>query len=199
MPAAGQSKPGLGKCTACRHRERGRLDYLLALGDQVKPLAAKFKLTPSALYNHKKKHISAEYVRAVRIGPLESEEQLRDLCTRHGGSVIENLTAIYAGLVARWLAAFEGGDDQTLSALTHRLHKNLELRARLTHELMPPAANVTNNVLIADPQYLRVIGRLAQLLAPFPEARKRVAVGLREMDLAHPQLEVPAITALAND
>jgi len=196
MPAKGQFQYRWGRCSVCRHPEHGRIDYLLALGDQVKPIAAKFALQPTSVYNHKKKHISAEYVRAVRIGPLESEEQLRDLCARHGGSVIENLGAIYSGLVSRWLAAFEGGDDATLSVLTQRLHKNLELRARLTHELVPPAASVTNNVLIADPQYLRVIGRLAQLLAPFPEARKRVAVGLREMDLAHPQLEAPMLTAL---
>jgi hypothetical protein len=198
MPAKGQTQYRWGKCSVCRHPEHGRIDYLLALGDQVKPIAAKFKLQPTSLYNHKRKHISVEYVRAVRIGPLESEEQLRDLCARHGGSVIENLTAIYSGLVSRWLAAFEGGDDATLSVLTQRLHKNLELRARLTHELVPPST-ITNNVLIADPEYLRVIGTLARLLAPFPEARKRVALGLREMDLAHPQLEVPAITALAND
>jgi hypothetical protein len=190
MPAKGSTQYRWGKCKVCAHPDHGRIDYLLALGDQVKPIATKFNLQPTSVYNHKRKHISAEYIRAVRIGPLESEEQLRDLCARHGGSVIENLTAIYSGLVARWLAAFEGGDDATLSVLTQRLHKNLELRARLTHELVPPST-ITNNVLIADPEYLRVIGTLARLLAPFPEARKRVAIGLREMDLSHPQLEGP--------
>lgn len=179
-------------CTVCKHAERGRIDYLLATGAQPKPLATKFGLKPGSLYNHRDKHISAEYITAVRIGPLQGEEQLRRLCNEHGASVVENLMAIYGGLASRWLSAFEAGDDARLSLLTQRLHKNLELRARLTHELLPPGpSSITNNVLIADPQYLRVIGRLAQLLAPYPDARRAVAGGLRELDLVHPQLEGP--------
>jgi hypothetical protein len=96
-------------------------------------------------------------------------------------------------LGARWLVAFEAGADDTFVNLTSQIRKNLELQARLTKELMPPAGSVTNNVLIADPQYLRVIGHLARLLGPYPEARRAVAVGLRELDLAHPQLEAPAL------
>jgi hypothetical protein len=170
-------------CSVCKHPERGRIDYLRATGAALKPLAAKFGLKPSALYNHCRKHVSSEYIAAVRIGPLQSEEQLRRLCSEHGGSVIENLMAIYGGLASRWLSAFEAGDDGTLSLLTQRLHKNLELRARLTHELLPPGpTSVTNNILLNDPGYVRAITRIAEALRPYTDARQAVASVLRSLD-----------------
>jgi hypothetical protein len=46
---------------------------------------------------------------------VQSEEQLRKLCSEHGASVVENLMAIYGGLASRWLSAFEAADDATLS------------------------------------------------------------------------------------
>lgn len=187
-------------CTVCKHPERGRIDFLRATGSAAKPLAAKFGLKPGALYNHFRQHLFSEYVAAVRIGPLQSEEHLRRLCSEHGGSVIENLMAIYGGLASRWLSAFEAGDDGTLSLLTQRLHKNLELRARLTHELLPPGpTSVTNNILLNDPGYLAAIGQIAVSLAPFPEARVAVAKALRSFDNSGPLMIEGAATAGAND
>ena len=53
------------------------------------PLGQKFGLGASALYNHAKKHISPDYIRAIKVGPFESEEQLRKLCAEAGTSVVQ--------------------------------------------------------------------------------------------------------------
>jgi hypothetical protein len=81
-----------GRCMTCRHPEVARINYLLVSGGaSLRPLAAKFNLSVNSLHYHRHKHISPEYVAAVRIGPLESEEQLRDLCAKKRGKCCREL------------------------------------------------------------------------------------------------------------
>jgi hypothetical protein len=49
-----------------------------------------------------------------------------------------NSDAIYGGLASRWLANFESGADNKLAQLTDRILRTLELKARITKEVMPP-------------------------------------------------------------
>jgi hypothetical protein len=181
-----------GNCKTCSHPERTRIYYLIASDTQVKPLALKFNLKPSSLYNHARKHISSEYRAAVRLGPFESEERLRQLCAENGTSVVETLRALNAGCSARWLAAFEAQADDTFISLTGQIRKNLELLARLTKELVPAPASIinTNIAIFEQPQYIEAIARLATALRPFPEARAVVISALRSFGGAgdHPLL-----------
>ena len=172
-----------GRCKTCLHPERTRIDYLIATGAPLKPLAVRFGLTSSSVWNHAKKHISAEYRAAVRLGPFESEKRLRQLCAENGVSVVETLRAINAGVSARWLVAFEAGADDTFVSLTGQLRKNLELLAKLTKELVPPGPTtvVTNNIsFFANPEALAAINALAIALRPYPEARLAAAAALRQ-------------------
>src|SRR6516162_8587622 len=66
-----------GKCRACRHPDRGRLDFLLATGASHPSLAKKFGLTKDCVWRHNKGHITEDYRRSVKIGPFESEDHLR--------------------------------------------------------------------------------------------------------------------------
>jgi hypothetical protein len=171
-----------GTCKTCVHPERTRIDYLVATGAPLKPLAPRFGLKPSSLYNHSKKHVSAEYRSAVRVGPFESEARLRQLCAENGVSVVETLRAVNAGVSARWLVAFEAGADDTFISLTGQMRKNLELLARLTRELVPQPSVVTttnNFMLFEHPAYVQVIAALCMALRPFPEARQAVLATLR--------------------
>ena len=176
-----------GTCKTSQHPERTRIDYLIATGATLKPLAARFGLKPSSLYNHSKKHISPEYRAAIRLGPFESEERLRQLCAENGASVVEQLRAVNAGVSARWLVAFEAGADDTFVSLTGQIRKNLELLARLTRELVPQPSVVTttNNFLLFEhPEYVQVIAAVGVALRPFPEARRAVLSALRSFNAA---------------
>jgi hypothetical protein len=188
-----------GNCRSCRHPERTRIDYLIATGAPLKPLAPRFGLNPSSLYNHAKKHISAEYRAAVRLGPFESEERLRQLCAENGTSVVETLRAVNAGVSARWLVAFESGADDTFVSLTGQIRKNLELLAKLTKELLPPsptALYTTNNFLLFEhPEYVQVIAALGAALRPFPEARQAVTLALRQFNAADERPPLEALPA----
>ena len=104
----------------------------------------------------------------MQSSPLESEEQLRKLAAESGSSVIENLSVIYGALANRWLRAFEIADDAKLAMLTTKMHQNLELRARITKELMPGGTMIQNNFLLGD------AAQLLKILAPFPAARQAI-------------------------
>jgi hypothetical protein len=140
--------------------------------------------------NHSKKHVSPEYRSAVRLGPFQSEERLRQLCAENGVSVVETLRAVNAGVSARWLVAFEAGADDTFVSLTGQIRKNLELLARLTRELVPQPSVVTttnNFMLFEHPEYVQVIAALSVALRPFPEARQAVLSALRSFNAATDQ------------
>ena len=158
-------------CLTCEHPERARIDFLIARGESISAVATKFSVSKPSIYRHAQQHISDEYRNVVQSSPLESLESLQKLAAEAGSSVVDNLCAIYGGLSNRWLQAFESGDDVKLSALTARLHQNLELRARISKELLPSGStfNQTNNFLLAD------AGQLLKVLAPYPEARRAIA------------------------
>ena len=184
-----------GTCKTCLHPERTRIDYLIATGASLKPLASRFGLKPSSLYNHSKKHVSSEYRAAVRLGPFESEARLRQLCAENGVSVVETLRAVNAGVSARWLSAFEAGADDTFISLTAQMRKNLELLARLTRELMPQPSvvNTTNNFMLFEhPEYVQVIAALSMALRPLPEARQAVLAMLRSFRAAGERVLIDA-------
>jgi hypothetical protein len=188
-----------GTCKTCVHPERTRIDYLIATGAPLKPLALRFGLKPSSVYNHSKKHVSAEYRAAVRLGPFESEARLRQLCAENGVSVVETLRAVNAGVSARWLLAFEAGADDTFISLTAQMRKNLELLARLTRELVPQQSVVTttnNFMLFEHPAYVQVIAGLCMALKPFPEARQAVLATLRSFSAAREQTLVDVSPAM---
>ena len=171
------------KCGICLHPERGRIDFLVCSGAGVQPTAKKLGVSYDSLRNHVAKHIAQSYRDAVRLGPLQSEEQLRRLVAESGAGVIENLKAIYSGLASRWLHAFEAGDDHKLSLLTGKLHANLEMQARITKELSPGSLHIQNNYLMSD------VTTLLKILTPYPEAKRAIVDYYRERSAAADLIE----------
>ena len=157
-------------CVTCEHPERARIDYLLARGERPLAVSRKFNVSHHSLYRHAAAHISPEFRNVVTSSPLQSLESLQKLACESGASVVDNLQAIYSALSSRFLDSFEAGDDARLAVLTSRMHQNLEIRARISKELLPAGStfNQTNNILLCD------TSQLIKILAPFPEARKAI-------------------------
>ena len=181
-----------GACLTCRHPERPRIDYLLAQGATKSALARQFNIPADSVYRHGKRHIPADFVRAIRIGPHQSEAHLRKLCADSGSSVLDNLKGIYGGLASRWLACFETGADNALCGLTTKLHDNLELQARLTRELLPPSTTVVNNIF-ALPDFALLQQALLRVTSAYPEVRAAIVRELKAIaDRSPPAIEVSA-------
>jgi hypothetical protein len=171
------------QCTICRHPDVVQINWLIARGATVRPLAARFGVAQRPLYNHRDRHISKEFKAAVRVGPLASEAHLRDICDGNERSVLEQLRAINGAVSTRWLLAFEAGAHDRFIELTVQLRKNLQLIAECTREITPPpSVKVTNNFnLFQSPEYLQAVTSIADALRPYPEARRAVALAMKSL------------------
>jgi hypothetical protein len=158
-------------CETCQHAERARIDFLLARGETVAAIGRKFGLSVFTLRRHSENHISQEYRSVVSSSPLESLESLQKLACNAGESVLDNMSALYSAYAGRFLTAFEAGDDYKVSKIGLRMESILEMKARISKELLPSGSTfntVNNNLLLTD------AGQLLKILAPFPEARKAI-------------------------
>jgi hypothetical protein len=205
MPARGLRT---SRCKVCAHPDRGRIDYLLVanageIGGGRQSLSAKFGVSESSLYAHRKNHISEEYRRAVKIGPLESEEHLRKLVAETGSSVLERFQALYNGHLARWMVAFEAGNDGSMVHHGHLMSALLQKVALITREVMPTGSTVTNNVFLS-PDYAAFQQRAIKVLRRHPDvlaewlAEFRASSGNEAYDTNSPRNRL-MIEAMAND
>jgi hypothetical protein len=165
-----------GRCTICAHPQRARIDFLAVTaagewGSGRRSLALKFGISAHALYRHCRHHISEEYRRAVRVGPFESEERLRQLLADEGASVLDRFNSLYRGHLGRWLAAFEAGNDEVMARHGAIMGSLLAKVGVLTREMLPPGAHtrIENNFFLS-PDFHAFQRRAVAVLRRHPEA-----------------------------
>jgi hypothetical protein len=174
-------------CSVCRHEQRGRIDYLLVTcagetGSGRRRLATKFGLSESAIYNHGKRHISAEYRAAVLAGPFRSEEDLRELAAEEGVSVLQNYRAVFNGHRARWLRALEIGDDDAMVKHGRAMDGMLWRIGQLTREIAPQAPTAIQQNIFMSADYYNFERRALRVLRKHPEALQDWIAEFREVE-----------------
>jgi hypothetical protein len=171
-------------CSVCRHEQRGRIDYLIVTGAGEhgggrRALAEKFSLSESAVYNHSTKHISAEYKKAVLVGPFASEDALREICAQEGVSALQNYRALFNGHRSRWARALEVGDDDAMVKHGRAMDGMLWRIAQVSREVMPNAPAIQQNVFMS-PDYYNFERRALRVLRRHPEALQDWLAEFRE-------------------
>jgi hypothetical protein len=68
-----------GRCQACNHLERARIERLLAAGGSIKGAARKFGIDYHALRRHWRNHVSAEARATYIAGAGASKDQLEEI------------------------------------------------------------------------------------------------------------------------
>ena len=177
------------RCTVCNHPDLLKIEFQLANGGcSYRGLAQAFGLNYNAVENHHKAHMSPARLTTLRLkNPLENDQVLQDLSAKAGVSALENLRAVHAGVISRWLNALETKSDQYFISLTAQARANIELMAKLGKELAPSQTNVVvqNNIgPFERPEYVDAIATIVAALRPFPEARRAVAEALRSLEIA---------------
>jgi len=164
------------RCTVCQHPERGRIDYLLCVaegnhGSGRRALGEKYGLSPHAIWRHGKGHISEEYRKAARVGPFQSEEELRRLVAESGASALDRFNALYNGHLSRWLHALEVGDDDAMARHGELMGRLLAKVGQITKELTPAGAQtLIQQNFVASPDYHSFQQRALAVLRRHPEA-----------------------------
>jgi len=171
-----------GRCQGCNHRERARIERLLAAGASIKGTARKFEINHHALRRHWINHVSPEARATYIAGTGATKDQLEEIVADESLALIDHYRIVRCGLYKGFGAASELADPNSLAVLAGRLHENLRDCGRLTGELQRgPLLNIQNNVLVSA-DYTRAIARIVSAVAPFPEARQAVIAALRDLD-----------------
>ena len=164
------------RCTVCQHPERGRIDYLLCVaegnhGSGRRALGEKYGLFAARyLAPRQSAHQRGIQEGWARVGPFQSEEELRRLVAESGASALNRFNALYNGHLSRWLHALEIGDDDAMTRHGALMGQLLARFGVITKELTPSSADtsITNNLTLS-PDYYVFQQRAAAVLRRFPE------------------------------
>jgi hypothetical protein len=173
-----------GKCTACAHSERQRIEMLISGGVSFRAASRKFGLSRHVLERHFKHHVSAQRRAQLVAGggaPLQLHE-LAEKAADLGLSLLDYLGIVRSGLLEQFLAATEAGDRNGCASVAGKLLEALRMQAQLSGDLQRVTAPVTNNVLVMNsPLMADLQSMLITRLRPYPDASRAVLDGLREL------------------
>ncbi len=147
-------------CTVCTHPERRDIDKALAAGGNVREMSALFRVSEDALSRHKRDHLPAVLVKA------QEEEDVRAAL-----DVVRQLRTINGAALTVLKEARDAGDGDLALKAIDRIHRQIELQAKLLGELDErPTVNI-----IVSPAWIALRGTIVAALAPYPEARLALA------------------------
>jgi hypothetical protein len=139
-----------GSCSVCVHPESARINFLACSGAKLRPLAEQYGLRPGAVYNHFSKHISPRYKRIIGASRLETFEKLMQRCTEGDAETIDLLDMLIKGHAQLWAAGLDAGSSQQMATHATKLLTAIELRSRVTRELVPGPSLTVNNFVLRD-------------------------------------------------
>jgi hypothetical protein len=155
-------------CTVCVSPRRHVIDAVLVGGELLAAVGHKYKVSPDALRRHRAAHLTPALVK-VAVERYGAET---------ASSAFEATVGRLEGLVDRLEALLTVAEDRKsligASNLAREIRGSLKLVARLRGMLDERPVHTTVNVL-ATPEFVGVVSRLIEALAPYPEARLAAA------------------------
>ena len=167
------------RCSICSHKDRAEIERALVQGEPFRDVAVRFGTSASSLHRHKGSHLAPHLAKAYEAGQVTRAAELaqeaetrkaRDL--GHAIDVAAQLRAINAACLEILQKSRSDGKHSISLGAVDRIHRQLELQARLLGELQEAGPQV--NVLIA-PEWHEVRVTVLQALERFPDARAAVA------------------------
>lgn len=155
------------KCTVCTHPQKEAIDKALVAGKPNRRISSQYSLSEASVRRHKKAHLPAKLAKAE-----EAQEVTR------ADDLLEQLDTLQRATRAILGRALQAGDLRTALSAIREARGNLDLLARLIGELKTGA---TVNILVTA-EWISLRGTLLQALAPYPEARRAVALALEEAE-----------------
>jgi hypothetical protein len=175
------------RCTVCAHPQRLAIDKAIVSGTPYRNLAETFGLTASSIGRHRLVHLPARLARALAARESDRAAALERQRTAHEAErtgqaldVLQQLKIINSACLEVLKNARESKRDGTLLQAVDRIHRQIELQARLLGDL-ETAPQV--NILLA-PEWTEVRQLIFVALAPHPEARAAVAEALKALPAA---------------
>lgn len=161
-------------CACCNHPELAAIDAACVAGERLRAVADRYGMSHMAVKRHKAAHISAALV-TLKAAERKEGERLTALAR------VENLIERMERQPDNAEAAGQAGIALSAGA---QIRANIELLAKLTHELDTRPTTVIN--LQNSAEWIELRSVILAALMQFPEARKAVAGRLLQLE-AGPQ------------
>jgi hypothetical protein len=151
-------------CTICTHQQRSDIEAALVGGGTFRNIAKRFSVSATALFRHRKEHLPGQLVEA------QKQEDLGKAL-----DVVRQLKAINAACLEVLQSSRKAGKDALSLRAVDRIHRQIELQARLLGELQE---GPTVNVLVA-PEWQQIRQVILLALEPHSAARADVVQALK--------------------
>ncbi len=154
-------------CTVCTHPQRPEIDRALTeMSDSNRRIASQYDVSERAIRDHKANHLKVRMLKAV--------ERREDADIRTAIDVMGQLKAINGAALSVLKEARETRDGDLALKAIDRIHRQIELQAKLIGELQQEG---TTNITI-NPEWLQIRTALIVALRPYPAAAQAVAGSL---------------------
>lgn len=154
-------------CTVCSHDQRGAIEQEIAATTSAQKISALFRVSPDAVQRHKAEHLPKTLTDARK---ADDDERALD--------VVKQLRVINGVSLQILNEARQGKDPQTALKAVDRIHRQIELQAKLLGQLDDrPQMNV-----VVSPEWAAIRATVLVALRPYPEARVAVVERLAALD-----------------
>lgn len=160
------------RCSVCAHGEVRAIDEALVAGGSLRAVGEQFGLSPSALSRHRREHIQLD-LEVPGHEPAASHGQ--GAPTSPAIDVAQQLKAINAACLEVLTRARQEDRATTLLKAVDRIHRQIDLQAKLLRTLQSTAAEPSGYDLSKWPSLRQVV---VDALRPYPEARQAVVEAL---------------------
>lgn len=171
------------KSQISRHPDRLSIELARVKGVSLDRIAEKYGVHRDAVARHMAA-LDPDY-RAALAADVPIAE-LAERAAKEGGTILDNLSVLRAGLMQSAYVAKAGNDHHAYAALSRVALEVIRETGKFTGEMVnaPSIQNVVNNtlVLMNAPPIMRLRSMLERRLAPFPEAYDAVMAGLAELE-----------------
>jgi hypothetical protein len=178
------------KCSICEHDHRAEIEFALANRVPYRRVAVQFQVSADAAGRHSRNHMDAALKARLMTTGTDSPVDLEQLRITESEGLLQHLVALRGREYAMLDKCEKLGHVGDFSRIDARLHKNLELTAKLLGDLQT-GTTINHNTLILSPEYHQLRTGLIQALKHYPEAREAVALVLQDLE----RVERPALEA----
>jgi hypothetical protein len=163
--------------TVTKHPARAAIEMALAKGTPIRHIAKRYNISTHVLYRFR--HALPAPLRAAHmVRKLKAGADLDQLKITEAEGILQNLAMQRCRLLLVQDAALEAGDRREVAYISDCLNRNIKATGQYLGEFQRVTAQVSLNILISD-EYLTLRSQLMGALAPFPAARKAVALALQ--------------------
>ena len=156
------------KCSVCEHPNKDAIEAALVAGSSYRDISGQFGASRGGIARHAKNHLIPALAKARQAEEVASADQF-----------LAQVRDLHARTLAILERAEDAGEERIALRAIREARGNLELLAKLLGELETrPQVNV-----LLMPEWVRVRTILLATLAPYPEARGKVAHALMEAEI----------------